>query len=800
MRLLATAFLLLFLVAFNALLNTRLVLDGTPVPPLGSFLSPQEGFWCNAEAVDGPRITEVKLRGLSAPVQVAWDESGVPHLFARNDSDLYRAQGYVVAQLRLWQLDFIARAAAGRISEVIGEQALEFDRAQRRKGMGIGAEASAEALATDPLMGPLLKAYADGVNQYIDALHYRDLPLEFKLLSYRPEAWSPLRSTLIQQYMVENLSGSDRDVEDTHARAVLGPKLFDLLFPERPPGVVPTVPTDSIWPFIPELIAPPPDYDPGTGFVIDTHGSDPANGSNNWSVHGSRTASGNALLANDTHLGLNFPPIWIPMQLSTPDHRVFGFTIPGACGVVIGHNDHAAFGVTNAPRDTRDWYRITWQGERRNSYLYNEEWLPVEYRVETYKVRGGKSVTDSIRITLHGPVMYDEHFGNVPERAHLALRWMGHEVSMSQKALYLMNRVKDHAGYVEALRYFDAPAQNWVFASTAGDIAMRVQGRYPNKWKGQGRFVLDGTDPAHRWQGFIPHEHIATQVNPARGFVSSANQHSVDENYPYWFFNWHLEHYRNRSVNNALSTERHWNVDDMKELQHSAYDLKAAEGLDVMLPMLDTLPFDSMALATYHALASWDRLARHDGEEEVLFQLWFDSVRAELWKPLQEHPIPLGDPTHYNTIRILADSALRNTVELALDIDVQSIVQRGFILMLEARVANGPMTWGAMNNARVTHLARIPAFSREYLPVSGSGTAINAQRGNHGPSQRFVVELSSPPKAWYQLPGGLSGNPGSVHYDDLLPEWHSMTYREVHFLRTAREGADKGFTITTFDP
>jgi penicillin amidase len=800
MRLLATAFLLLFLVSLNCLLNIRLVVGEKPLPPLGRFLSPQEGFWRNAEPAGALPPTTIPLKGVSAPVDVVWDESGVPHLFAANDSDLYRAQGYVLASLRLWQFDFIARAAAGRIAEVIGPAAIEFDRGQRRKGMLIGAEASAAALEADPEMRPLLRAYADGFNQYLATLRYRDLPVEYKLLAYRPERWSPFSSALVQQYMVDNLSGWDRDMENSNALAALGPELFELVFPERPPGVVPTVPTDSVWPFVPQTVAPPPGYDPLAAQRTDDHRTDPTNGSNNWAVHGSRTANGHALLANDTHLGLNFPPIWIPVQLATPDHRVFGFTIPGACGVIIGHNDHAAWGVTNAPRDTRDWYRITWKDASRSAYAYRGEWIPVDHRVETYAVRGEAPVVDTIRITRHGPVMFDGGFNEGSPNAGLALRWLGHDASMTQKALYRMNRVHHHADYVEALRWFDAPAQNWVFAAVDGTVAMRVQGRFPNKWRGQGKFVLDGADPAHEWQGWIPYEHTATQVDPARGYVSSANQHSVDEGYPYWFYHGHMEYYRNRSVNAALDSLRPWTVEDMKELQQSGFDLRAAEGLQALLPLLDTLPLDSLGMATVRQLRAWDRTSRHDREEAAWFQIWFDKVREVLWKPLAEMPRPVGEPTAYNTIRILADSTLRATVERAFALDVREVVFMAFVHLLEERVAKGPLLWRDVNDARVVHLARIAAFSTDRLPVDGCGTAINAQRGNHGPSQRFVVELTAPPRAWFQLPGGLSGNPGSARYDDLLPEWHSGTYRPVLFLSSARDGKAQGMPHTTLAP
>lgn len=800
MRLLATSLLLLILVSLNALLGTRLIMGGSPVPPLGHFLSPQEGFWRNAEPLGYKAPKELKLKRLSAAVEVVWDEHGVPHIFAANDSDLYRAQGYVVAQLRLWQLDFIARAAVGRVSEVIGKSGIEFDRAQRRKGMGIGVEATTKALLADPLMAPLVNAYADGVNQYIASLGYRDLPIEYKLLDHLPQKWSAERSACIQEYMVENLSGWDRDVEDSHSYALFGAQLHELLFPVRPPGVVPTVPTDSVWPFVPVHIEAPSAYDPGKGYSTDAFRSDPTNGSNNWAVHGSRTRSGAPLLANDTHLGLNFPSIWIPMQLSTPQNRVFGFALPGACGVVMGHNEHAAFGVTNAPRDTRDWYHITYKDKSHSSYLHGDEWLPVEYRIETYRVRNEKDLIDTIRVTIHGPVMFDENYGDAEPRKHLALRWMGHEASLTQKALYLMNHVRNYDDHVEALRYFSTPAQNWVFASIEGDIGMRVQGTFPNKWKDQGRYVLDGSDPAHLWRGYVPYEHNAYQKNPARGFVSSANQHSVDEQYPYWFYNAHLEYYRNRSVNNELERSENFTVEDMQRMQHSGHDLRALEGIAAMVPLLDSTSLKANERETLALLLRWDGNAKHDREEAALFQIWFDSLRTIYWSPLQKHQLPLGEPTPYNTIRILADGSLRAKVDSLLGMNAATEVRNAFAAMVKQRTTDGPLLWGDLNNARVTHLARLPAFSKEKIAVDGCGTAINAQRGNHGPSQRLVVELSDPPVAWYQLPGGISGNPGSRHYDDMLSRWNTSEYTPVLFLRSVNEGLGLGHHCTTLRP
>ena len=288
---------------------------------------------------------------------------------------MYKAQGYLTAKHRLWQLEFQTHAAAGRLSEIFGEAALEYDRTERRRGMGYGAEqaiAFMEQYDTETL--GFVQDYADGVNAYIDQLRPEDYPVEYKLLDYEPEAWTPKKTALLLMYMTKMLAGYDDDLEYTNMLRLVGKENFKLLFPDFFDRTEPVIPNDTDWSFIDV----PQTELPGSQAVLDTiietiDKPHPDNGSNNWAVSGARSVTGNPILANDPHLVLKLPASWFVMQLSTPDHNVFGATIPGALSVISGFNQHIAWGETNATRDVIDWYKIEFN-EDRTQYKYDDKW------------------------------------------------------------------------------------------------------------------------------------------------------------------------------------------------------------------------------------------------------------------------------------------------------------------------------------------------------------------------------------------------------------------------------------------
>ncbi len=804
MKIVRTVIVLLITIAWCVFLSNRWVIGGSPVPPLGKFLDPFNGFWQNASSENYPYSGEVNIPELADSVTVSYDVYGIPHVFAQNVPDLMRVQGYLVAQHRLWQMEFQTHAAAGRVSEIIGPNGLNFDRLQRRKGMLLGADKSMEKYMQDPETAPLITAYAEGVNAYINSLSYSDLPVEYKLLAYEPEAWTAYKTALILQYMIDELTGFDEDLENTNALAWLGKEEFDFLFPEYPQGIQPVAPTgsDNGWDF--DVLESPED---SITFVSDKTNirmpkPDPDNGSNNWAVAGRKTASGDPILANDTHLGLNLPSLWILMQLKAPGYNVLGFTFAGQPGITIGFNESNAWAFTNGPRDHRDWYQIRFIDEARINYAYNGSITEAELSVEEFEIRGEDTFYDTIRHTVHGPVVYDESYQTGNPKKNYALRWIGHDASMVLKTILDLNQSKNYDDYLEAIQYWDAPPQNIIFASKNGDIAIWNQGHFPLKQKGQGKFLMEGENPANEWNTYIPKDQSPFQHNPDRGYVSSANQHSVDQEYPYWVYDSRYEYHRNRVINNQLDTMTNITVKDMMDLHNQSLGMKAVDLLPFFLATMDSVNnVSGRKKEVLDELADWDM--HYDVEEvaPVYFNMWFDQVYRLLWDEFIAMEVPVAYPTSYFTTLFLKDTTAHvflqnNSLEgTETRAELISTALDSAIASFDDWAARDELddNWGYYKDTYVRHLAdlggSLAPFSRYHVMVNGESDAINSTKRNHGPSQRMVVQLSDPPQAWGIYPGGQSGNPGSPLYENMIDMWRDGEYIPLELMR--RPGNDQ---------
>ena len=758
-----------------------------PVPPIAPLLDPNHGFWQNSFSEDELATDELQLTGLSAPVTVVYDENLIPHIFAENEEDLYRAQGYVTAKHRLWQMEFQTMAAAGRISEIVGPIALELDRMTRRKGLGYGAELGQKYLEdNDPETLRLAKAYAAGVNEYIDQLSPGQVPVEYKILNYRPEQWTVYKSLLLLKYMSDMLVG-DRDLEYSNLRKILGQEMLDKLYPEFPSENDPVIEANRIWDFTALFVVKPDSIPfPNNLLAIDPLPQpEKGTGSNNWAVSGSKTKSGNPILANDPHLSLNLPSLWYSMQLTTPEHSVKGATLPGALGVISGFNQNIAWGVTNATKDARDWYKITFQDKSRKAYKYGDEWRPTDFRIEEIKIKGELTYLDTVVYTHYGPVVYDRTFKAERQDVNFALKWTVHEGSNEQKTFILMNKAKNFDDYNLALNSYAAPAQNFVFASKSGDIAMRIQGKFPLKWKEQGKFFMDGSDPRTEWQGFIPNEQNPSTLNPERGFVSSANQHPVDPSYPYYVFDNSYEHYRNRRLNQQLAAMSQITVDDMKALQFDDYYLHAKEALPVMIGLLGN-EFDSDPIATKYLdqLKSWDFYADPNQKAPTLFYIWWEKTYNKIWRKWADFGVPVVMPNNYQTVLLMANSPQ----DLVFDLDntpTQEMagdhVKQGFKEFLssiqEWESSEGDYSWANYKKTSIQHLVpQFASFSVKNIYTGGGRGMINATSERSGASWRMVVEMGDEISAFGIYPGGQSGNPGSKFYSNFIPIWANGEY------------------------
>jgi penicillin amidase len=757
------------------------------IPPLAPLLDPNHGFWQNSFSENDLAQDELELNNLSSEVNVIYDENLIPHIFANNEADLYRAQGYITAKHRLWQMEFQTMFAAGRVSEIVGPLGLDLDRMTRRKGLAYGAEFGVKFIQeNDPESFLLLEAYADGVNQYIDQLKDAQLPVEYKILNYRPEPWTAFKSILLLKYMTDMLV-SDRDLEYSNLRKILGEVMLDKLYPEYPQGVDPIIESGHTWGFEPVKVTRPDSISYPDDLLVIEPMPQPADGigSNNWAVSGSKTKSGNPILANDPHLSLNLPSLWYSMQLTTPEHSVKGATLPGALGVISGFNENIAWGVTNATRDTRDWYKITFQDDDRKAYRYGDKWEQTSFRIEEIKVKGEPVYLDTVVYTHYGPVVYDKTFNSNRQDVNFALKWNVHEGSNEQKTFLLLNTAKNYDDYITALDNYTAPAQNFVFASKSGDIAMKIQGKFPLKWKGQGKFFMDGADPRMEWQGYIPNDQNASTLNPSRGFVSSANQHPTDSTYPYYVFDNSFEFYRNRRLNSQLSEMNDITIEDMQALQFDDYYLHAAEALPIMLDLLaEGSDADADAKKYAALLKEWDFYAHPNQKAPTLFYIWWRKTYTHIWKDLTDIVAPVVLPNYYQTVLFMKNEPtdsifdLKNTSELE---TAANHVKQGFKEMIAEmkkwESEEGDFSWANYKKTKIQHLVpQFNSFSVENVYTGGGSGMLNATSERAGASWRMVVELGDEVKAFGIYPGGQSGNPGSKYYSNFVKKWANGEY------------------------
>lgn len=760
-------------------------------PALGRLLDPVNGALANGE-VAVARQKKLRVPGLHAGVGIGFEERMVPHIQANDDHDLYFTQGYLHACFRLWQMDMQTRAAAGRISEVAGKNALQFDRGQRRKGMVYAAERSLRAMEREPRTRDMLQAYTEGVNTYISSLNYRDYPLEYKLMGFRPEPWSKLKSALLLKYMADDLTGQSDDFAMSLLRKQLSPEALEQLFPEKNPHSSTVIPQGTRFgdASLPVPQKPGPEVfvhldtpaingnaalcpeEPGAGI-----------GSNNWVISGSKTLSGAPLLCNDPHLAMNLPSLWYEVQLQGPGINVYGVSLPGAPGVIIGFNDSISWGLTNNYRDVKDYYQLTETDQAH--YLFEGRALPFEQRIETIRIKDSATYADTVRYSLHGPVQYDRHFPSpVNDQYSYAMSWMAHRATNEFLSIYLLNRAGNYERFTEAISHFECPAQNFIYADRDNNIAIRAQGQFINKWKGQGRFVMEGKDSLSLWGADIPVAENPFVLNPDQGYLASANQTVTDSTYPYWY-NGSFSEFRSWAINDQLSRwtgssktgHKHpISVADMMALQNSTYSVLAAKALPLMLEAL------SQPDAQANALKAWDRRLDPGSRDASLFQLWWYFYYKHTWSGSFGSGYLVPPSSEITLQRLLQDSSQDTRITLQ-----QSYLQARDSL---SRSSAGTSDWYALKNTSLNHLARIPAFSYKQLPTGGWGNTINAMKQNHGPSWRMIVEMGPDRiRAWGVYPGGQSGNPGSPYYHTFIGNWVKGDYYELVFLPYGKQNS-----------
>ncbi|MGN6617555.1 MAG: penicillin acylase family protein [Ilyomonas sp.] len=786
--------------ALIVILNIQLPVNGGKTPRLGYFLSPQKGFWQNAEATNMMFDGNLHFKGLQGKTEVYFDERMVPHIYAENNRDAFFVQGYLHAKFRLWQMEFQTHAAAGRLSEIMGAESngtdfLRIDKFFRRMGMVYGAEQSLKAMEADAETKTALDAYTAGVNNYINSLTEDEYPFEYKLLGYKPEPWTNLKCALFLMYMSYDLTGGGSDFEMTNAKTVFTRGQFEKLYPVAYDTMHPIYPsTTTVFPKPSVLPRIPSNADSLYFNYKDSAdvGEQPRkpnrnNGSNNWAVDSSKTASKKPILCNDMHLDLNLPSLWYEIHISTPEYNVYGVSFPGAPSVIVGFNDSCAWGVTNAERDVKDFYEVKFRDSSMKEYWYDNEWRKSTFRDEVIKIKDKADDTERIAMTVWGPVMYDENYPDkLNTKKAYALSWTALDSNTALKTFLLLNKAKNFEDYKKALTYFVCPGQNFAFISKKGDCAIKQQAEFPAKWRRQGDFLMPGDNNDYRWQSIIPDSMNLVINNPPRGFISSANQMPYDTSYPY-YQSGTFESFRNAIINHNLFEMKSITTDDMKRLQTDTHNFMAELSKPALIKYIDSSQLNEDDKKYLQLFNSWN--LRDDAAEQgaTIFKIWWDSLKNEMYgDELAQSNLPLPEVEDATLAQALQKDSLYefadniNTAQKETMRDVITASFKKIIPVLKDAETSNRLAWGKFKDSGVRHLLKLAALSRLHLNAGGGDHVINAYQQYNGPSWRIIVELTDEPNAFGIYPGGQSGNPGSKYYDTFISDYVAGNYYPLH--------------------
>lgn len=729
---------------------------------------------------------EVHAGFLDEDVEVVRDAFGVPHITAETDADLYRAQGYVQAQDRLFQMDMARRQASGRLSEVVGDAAIGTDKHYRTFSLRVAAEASYDGYGDEAKS--VLGWFAEGVNAFMEEAE-RDgkLSYEFKILGYTPEPWTPIDSLTIGKYMAYDLGGNWDTLAVRHwALNAFDEDKAQELFIEYPENVSSIIEANIVNPvkvagqFNPDLL--PPEF----------------NGSNNWVVSGEKTASGLPILADDPHLGLDTPSIWYQMHLESPEQNVSGVIFAGVPGIILGHNENIAWGVTNVGPDVQDLYIEIPNPDDPTQFKYDGEWEQAEVRDETISVKGGEDVPFEVFVTRHGPIMSEILYDEEDPGALFSMHWTALEPTQELEAIMKMNKSADWADFETALEDFHAPAQSFVFAAKDGTIAYKANGRIPIRKKGEGQLPVPGDSSEYGWEGYVPYDELPRVVNPAEGFIATANNEVIDDSYPYHLTKFWAQSYRYDRIAEVLRAGDDFTPEDMIALQMDQKNLYAGEFLKQMIDSIEVEDTKGEYGDVVKMLREWDQIDNADAAAPLVFHKWIKQLPVVMLSDdMPEDVYKMFPGKGQITDQMMRDSYAGNPgAWVSAYGGVDKWVFDSFEQALDAiknqfgnKSAN--WRWGDFHQLAFPHAlsGASPIFEYFLNPkkqaIGGSNVTVQAAAFkddgtvNHGAPWRFVADLSDLSKAYHLLGPGQSGHMKSKWFHNQVDDWVNGNFHET---------------------
>ncbi len=749
---------------------------------------------------------DIALKGLQSEVTVFRDQYGIPHIYAGNEHDLYMTAGYIMAQERLWQMDFLRRVTQGRLSEIFGKGFVETDYLLRL----LRYPAKSENIINegDTLILPALQAFADGVNRYIGD-HTKKLPIEFTLLGYKPEPWEPAHSLNLIGYMGWDLKAGWSEIIFEEIRQKVDSALYRELLPDVAGQRSVVYRRDG----------PPDTTDYMSSLLMSAEllhglGADILDGSNNWAVSGKKSVTGKPLLANDMHLGLSVPGIWIQMHEVIPGKlNVTGLVLPGQPLVICGHNDSIAWGMTNTYVDNVDFYEEKVNPANPNQYEYEGEWKEFKKEATVIHTKEGESIEKELVFSHRGAVIsgYKDFQGKT-----VSMHWVGDEPSNEMKTVYHLNRAGNWNEFKDALRTFRSISQNIVYADLSGNIGLFCAAGIPIRQRDAVASLLPGWTRTYDWQGFVPFGELPYLYNPACGFVASANNKTAGNDYPYHIGTWYSLPVRYDRIVEMLGEKEKYSADDFKAIQLDQHS-KLAEGY--MPALLNALGnnqgFSESQEKAAETLRQWDFNMKADAAAPLLFECIYlqtiqNLINDELGEKLGNRFLTVADASRISVNQIWMrgtslwtdDARTPGIGESLSDILLRSFRETVDSLSREFGPDVAAWQWGKRHQVNLAHplakvaiLEKVLDLSRGPYPIGGSFHTVSPYSysnatpflSEHGASHRHIFDLSNWDNSLTVIPTGNSGIPASPHYCDQTPLYIEGKYHADHFSREAVE-------------
>jgi penicillin amidase len=748
----------------------------------------------------------VDLENLSEPVTVFRDSLGIPHIYAKNELDLYRIVGYVMAQDRLWQMDLMRRITLGRLSEVLDPGLVEAD--QLFRALQFTTKSEIVLSRSEPEMVACIEAFSDGVNQFIEQ-NRKKLPFEFGMLGYQPEPWEPIHTVNLIGYMAWDLtSGWNTEIALFKIRQAVDEALFMELLPDL---------KNHATPVFPEFMTAGGKLTLESGIdeavdIVDRLGLRALEASNNWAVSGARSETGMPLMANDMHLGLMAPGIWYQMHhVVEGSLNVTGVVLPGAPYVICGHNQDIAWGMTNVTVDDIDFYLETIHPTDSNQYMMDGAWREMKVVEERIAVKGQDDPVIRVnRFTHRGPVV--SRFKEVDDYV-ISARWQGNEYSNELRTVHLLNRAGSWDEFREAVSTFNSISQNIVFADRFGNIGLQTSAGIPIRREG-GILVYPGDTSLYDWLGQVPFAELPYSFNPACGYVSSANNRTVGEDYPYYIGTWFGMPYRIERIREMLDSKEKHSTDDFRKMLSDHTSQFAKKMTPVYLEAL-VGNTEGIYQEAFQVLEAWDYNLDRTSSAALIFEymrlelsktLLLDELGEELYPLMIENSILMENLV--NKIRITGESGWCDNIhttgirETFHDNIIEAFVQA--VDTIASMYGDEPQgwQWGDLHKVVLKHpmggvaiVDKLFKVNRGPFPIGGSSHTVCPYTyplgvsfiSENGASERHIFNTADWDQSLSVIPTGTSGVPASPHYLDQTELYVNNLYHGDYFSREAVE-------------